>query len=192
MSFFGQKVLPAIRKIEDVEKMMSSNYEYIVILDLHVSRLKPIFQMAQANHKKLIIHMDLVHGLKSDEYSTEYICQEYKPFGLISTKGSVILKARQRGVKSIQRLFLLDTSSIEKSFALIERTQPDYIEVLPGIMPKIIKDIRNRTKREVFAGGLIDTIEEVEQAYEAGAITITTSNKELWKYYHPGKKHTEI
>ncbi|HEY2421619.1 MAG TPA: glycerol-3-phosphate responsive antiterminator [Neobacillus sp.] len=187
MSFFGQKVLPAIRKIEDVDKMMLSNYEYIVVLDMHVSRLKPIFQMAEANHKKLIIHMDLVHGLKSDEYSTEYICQEYKPFGLISTKGSVILKARQKGVKSIQRLFLLDTSSIEKSLALIERTQPDYIEVLPGIMPKIIKDIRNRTKRDVFAGGLIDTIEEVEQAYEAGAITITTSNKLLWKYYEPRK-----
>ena len=185
MSFFGQKVLPAIRKIEDVEKMMSSNYEYLVILDMHVSRLKPIFQMAQANHKKLIIHMDLIHGLKSDEYSTEFICQEFKPFGLISTKGSVILKARQKGVISIQRLFLLDTSSIEKSFALIERTKPDFIEVLPGIMPKIIKDIRNRTKREVFAGGFIDTIEEVEQAFAAGAITVTTSKKELWKYFEP-------
>jgi glycerol uptake operon antiterminator len=189
MSFFGQKVLPAIRKIEDVEKMMSSNYEYLVILDMHVSRLKPIFQMAQANDKKLIIHMDLIHGLKSDEYSTEFICQEFKPFGLISTKGSVILKARQKGVKSIQRLFLLDTSSIEKSFALIERTKPDYIEVLPGIMPKIIKDIRNRTKREVFAGGFIDTIEEVEQAFLAGAITVTTSKKELWKYFEPEKKN---
>jgi glycerol uptake operon antiterminator len=188
MSFFGQKVLPAIRKIEDVEKMMTSNYEYLVILDLHVSRLKPIFQMAKANHKKLIIHMDLIHGLKSDEYSTEFICQEFKPFGLISTKGSVILKARQKGVISVQRLFLLDTSSIEKSFALIERTQPDFIEVLPGIMPKIIKDIRNRTQREVFAGGFIDTIEEVEQAFAAGAITVTTSKKDLWKYFEPEKK----
>ncbi|MBT2727271.1 glycerol-3-phosphate responsive antiterminator [Bacillus sp. ISL-75] len=188
MSFFGQKVLPAIRKIEDVEKMMISNYEYLVILDLHVSRLKPIFQMAKANHKKLIIHMDLIHGLKSDEYSTEFICQEFKPFGLISTKGSVILKARQKGVISVQRLFLLDTSSIEKSFALIERTQPDFIEVLPGIMPKIIKDIRNRTQREVFAGGFIDTIEEVEQAFAAGAITVTTSKKDLWKYFEPEKK----
>lgn len=188
MSFFGQKVLPAIRKIEDVEKMMSSNYEYLVILDLHVSRLKPIFQMAKANHKKLIIHMDLIHGLKSDEYSTEFICQEFNPFGLISTKGSVILKARQKGVISVQRLFLLDTSSIEKSFALIERTKPDFIEVLPGIMPKIIKNIRNRTQREVFAGGFIDTIEEVEQAFAAGAITVTTSKKDLWKHFEPEKK----
>ncbi|MGD8190492.1 glycerol-3-phosphate responsive antiterminator [Brevibacillus ginsengisoli] len=187
MSFFGQKVLPAIRKIEDIEKMMSSNYEYIVILDLHVSRLKPIFQMAKANQKKLIIHMDLIQGLRSDEYSTEFICQEYRPFGVISTKGSVIQKARQKGIKSIQRMFLLDTSSIEKSVALMERTQPDYIEVLPGIMPKIIKEIRNRTNKDVFAGGLIDTIEEVEQAHVAGAITITTSNKDLWKYYDPAK-----
>jgi glycerol uptake operon antiterminator len=186
MSFFGQKVLPAIRKIEDVEKMMSSNYEYLLILDTHVSRLKPIFRMFEANHKKLILHMDLVHGLKSDEYSTEYICQEFKPYGLISTKGSVIQKARQKGVTSIQRMFLLDSSSIEKSLSLIERSNPDYIEVLPGIMPKVIKEIHSRTKKEVFAGGLIDTVEEVELAYKAGATTITTSNKELWKYYEVG------
>jgi glycerol uptake operon antiterminator len=188
MSFYGQKVLPAIRKIENVEKMMSSNYEYLVIMEMHISRLKPIFQLAEVNHKKLIVHMDMIHGLKNDEFSTEYICQEFKPFGIISTKGSVIMKARQKGVKSIQRLFLLDSSSIEKSIGITERTQPDYIEVLPGIIPKIIKDIRHRTDKEVFAGGLIDSIEEVEQAYSAGATSITTSNPELWKYFEPSQR----
>jgi glycerol uptake operon antiterminator len=187
MDFFGQKVLPAIRKMEDVEKMMKSHYEYLVIMDIHVSKLKPIFQLSKESHKKLILHMDLVHGLKNDEYSTEFICQEFKPFGLISTKASVIMKARDKGVTTIQRLFLLDSSSLEKSLALIERTNPDYIEVLPGIMPKIIKDIRRLTKREIFAGGLIDSVEEVEEAYHAGAISITTSNKILWKYYEEQK-----
>jgi glycerol uptake operon antiterminator len=181
-------VLPAIRKIENLEKMMSSNYEYLVIMEMHISRLKPIFQLAEANNKKLIVHMDMIYGLKNDEFSTEYICQEFKPFGIISTRGSVIMKARQKGVKSIQRLFLLDSSSIEKSIGITERTQPDYIEVLPGIIPKIIKDVRNRTDREVFAGGLIDSIEEVEQAYNAGATSITTSNEELWKHFEPLQK----
>jgi glycerol uptake operon antiterminator len=188
MSFYGQKVLPAIRKIENLEKMMSSNYEYLVIMEMHISRLKPIFRLAEANNKKLIVHMDMIYGLKNDEFSTEYICQEFKPFGIISTRGSVIMKARQKGVKSIQRLFLLDSSSIEKSIGITERTQPDYIEVLPGIIPKIIKDVRNRTDREVFAGGLIDSIEEVEQAYNAGATSITTSNEELWKHFEPLQK----
>lgn len=191
MSFFGQKVVPAVRKMEDVEKMMASNYEYIIILEVHISRLRPIFKMAEAHHKKLILHLDLIQGLKNDEYATEYICQEYKPFGLISTKGSVIIKARQKGVKSIQRLFLIDSVSIEKSIALLERTQPDYIEVLPGIIPKLIKDIRDRTNKEVFAGGLIDSIEEVKQAYDSGAISITTSNKKLWKYFEPGRVQSE-
>jgi glycerol uptake operon antiterminator len=188
MSFFGQKILPAIRKMEDVEKIMKSNYTYILILEVHVARLRPIFQLAAAHQKKLIIHMDLIYGLKSDEYAAEYICQEFKPFGLISIKGNVILKAKQKGIKSIQRLFLLDSGSIEKGYALIERTQPDYIEVLPGIMPKVIKDIRQRTKKEIFAGGLIETIEEVEEAYKAGAAAITTSDKRLWKYYEPDKE----
>ncbi len=188
MSFFGQKILPAIRKMEDIEKIMASNYKYIVILEVHVSRLRAIFQIAEAHQKKLIVHMDLIHGLKSDEYATEYICQEFKPFGLISIKGSVILKAKQKGIKSIQRLFVLDSGSLEKGYALIGRTQPDYIEVLPGIVPKIISDIRKQTGKEVFAGGLIDTIEEVEQIYDAGAIAVTTSDKKLWKFFEPGKE----
>ncbi|MDP4106858.1 MAG: glycerol-3-phosphate responsive antiterminator, partial [Bacillota bacterium] len=97
MGFYGQEIIPAMQKMEDLEKLMVSNYTYIIVLEVHVSRLKPIFQMAQAHNKKLILHMDLVHGLKSDEYATEFVCQELKPFGIISTKSSVILKAKQKG-----------------------------------------------------------------------------------------------
>ena len=131
--------------------------------------------------------MDLVQGLKNDEYATEYVCQELKPYGVISTKASVIVKARQKKVKTMQRMFLLDSSSLEKSYQLMERTQPDYIEVLPGLMPKYIEEVKRQTGKLVFAGGLIDTVEEVEQAIAAGASSITTSNKELWKYFEPNK-----
>jgi len=80
----------------------------------------------------MIFHVDLIHGLKNDDYGTEYICQEFSPFGLISTKANVILKAKQRGVLSIQRMFLIDSHALGQSYRLIEKTQPDYIEVLPG------------------------------------------------------------
>ena len=32
-------------------------------MDIHISRLT-VFQMAETNHKKLLVHMDLVHQLK--------------------------------------------------------------------------------------------------------------------------------
>ncbi len=185
MSFFGQKILPAIRKIEDFEKMLESNYEYGVFLDIHMSRLKAVYRLAEQYNKKMFLHMDLVQGLKSDEYATEYICQELRPYGVISIKGSVILKAKQKGVKAMQRVFLLDSSSLQKSYTLTERTQPDYIEILPGLMPRVIKEVKERTNKEIFTGGLIETAEEVEQAIAAGASAITTSEKALWKHFEP-------
>jgi glycerol uptake operon antiterminator len=180
MGFNGQEIIPAMQRMEDLEKLMASNYTYIVVLEIHVSRLKPIFQMAQAYNKKLILHMDLVHGLKSDEYATEFVCQELKPFGIISTKSSVILKAKQKGVTAIQRIFLIDSYALEKSYKLIEKTKPDYIEVLPGAIPQMIAEVKSHLDIPIFAGGLIRTKEEVQNALNAGAQAVTTSRKELW------------
>jgi glycerol uptake operon antiterminator len=84
---------------------------------------------------------------------------------------------------AIQRLFLLDSSALEKSYTLLERTRPDFIEVLPGIMPHIIKEVRERSGIPIFAGGLIRSVSEVELALEAGATAVTTSNKELWDHF---------
>lgn len=79
---------------------------------------------------------------------------------------------------------------MEKSCALLEKTKPDYIEVLPGALTEIITEMNTRTGIPILAGGFIRTVEDVEKALEAGATAITTSKKELWKYY--GKNYSDI
>ncbi|MET3696010.1 glycerol uptake operon antiterminator [Bacillus oleivorans] len=180
-----QKILPASTNLKDFELFLQSDYEVGIFLELHISQLKNVSKMAHSYHKKMIYHVDLIHGIKSDEYATEYICQEFKPYGLISTKSNVILKAKQKGVISVQRLFLIDSHALEKSFRLVEKTKPDYIEVLPGIMPWMIPKIRERVQIPIITGGLICTKEEVDNALQAGAEAITTSNKQLWEYFGP-------
>lgn len=186
MSFDGQIIIPAVRHMKDFEKILNSTYKYGVFLDTHIGQLKSIYQVAHKNDKKMFLHADLIQGLKNDEYATEYLCQEIKPYGLISTRTSVIQKAKQKGVLAIQRIFLLDTNALEKCYALLDKTQPDFIEVLPGAMPKIIAEVLERTKIPILAGGLIRTPEDVRQAVAAGATAITTSNVELWEHF---KKH---
>ncbi|PGV45986.1 glycerol-3-phosphate responsive antiterminator [Bacillus sp. AFS037270] len=178
-----QKILPASGNMKEFENFLKSPYKIGVYLDMHIAQLKNISLMANQHNKKMIYHVDLIHGIKNDEYATEYICQEFKPYGIISTKSSVIQKAKQKGVVAVQRIFLIDSHALEKSYKLIEKTRPDYIEVLPGAMPKMITEVKERVKIPILAGGLIRTSEDVYAALEAGAAGITTSKKELWNLF---------
>lgn len=175
-----QKILPASANMREFERFLDSPYEIGVFLDLHIAQLKNVSMLAKQHGKKMIYHVDLIHGIRNDEYATEYICQEFNPFGLISTKAGVIIKAKQKGVIAVQRIFLIDSHALEKSIKLIEKTRPDYIEVLPGAMPWMIKEVKERVKTPIFAGGLIRTQKEVENALQAGATAITTSKMDLW------------
>ncbi|GAM12946.1 glycerol-3-phosphate responsive antiterminator [Mesobacillus selenatarsenatis] len=176
-----QKILPASSNMKEFEQFLESPFEIGVMLEVHIAQLKNINAMAKQYGKKMIFHVDMIQGLKSDDYSTEYLCQEYKPYGLISTKSSVILKAKQKGVLAVQRVFLIDSHALEKSYKLIQKTRPDYIEVLPGAMPWMIKEVKERVNIPIFAGGLIRTPEEVKNALDAGADAITTSKRDLWE-----------
>lgn len=176
----NQKILPASSSIKEFEKFLKSPFEIGVFLEMHIAHLKSISQLAKEHNKKMIYHLDMIHGIKNDDHATEYICQEYKPYGIISTKSNVILKAKQKKVIAVQRIFLLDSHALEKSYRLVEKTKPDYIEVLPGAMPWMIKEVKERLQTPIFAGGLIRTEEEVENALNAGATAITTSKASLW------------
>ncbi|WP_285289117.1 glycerol-3-phosphate responsive antiterminator [Bacillus sp. ISL-41] len=179
----NQKILPACTNMKDFERFLESPYEVGVFLEMHIAQLKHVSTMAEAHGKKMLYHMDMIHGIKSDDYSAEFICQEYKPYGLISTKSNVILKAKQKDVLAIQRIFLLDSHALEKSYKLLEKTKPDFIEVLPGIVPQIIGEVKERVKIPLLAGGFIRSIQDVEKALDAGAEAVTTSKKECWKHF---------
>ncbi|MBM7702753.1 glycerol-3-phosphate responsive antiterminator [Metabacillus iocasae] len=180
MGFNNQQVLPAIRDMKQLEKFLESDFEYGVLLDSQLGLLKGIMNETKRVGKKLIIHVDLIHGLKHDEYAVDFLCQEYKPAGLISTRANVVLKAKQRGIYAIQRIFLLDSTALRKSYELIKKVKPDYIELLPGIAPSMIQEVQDETNIPVLAGGLIRTEEDVLKALRAGAAAVTTSDRTLW------------
>lgn len=178
-----QKILPVSTNMKEFERFLKSPYEIGVFLDMHIAQLKNINQMSRQYGKKMVYHVDLIHGIKNDEFATEYICQEFKPFGLISTKASVIQKAKQKGVIAVQRIFLIDSHALEKSYKLLEKTEPDYIEVLPGAIPWMITEVKERVNIPILAGGLIRTADDVKNALQAGAAAITTSKRELWDIF---------
>lgn len=179
---FNQTVLPAVKEIKDFEALLEKETDYIILLESRLGLLRKLVRVGQKAGKKVWIHIDLVQGLKADEYGMEYIGQEVKPDGIISTRAHVIRRAKKQNILAVQRLFLIDSQAIEHNVKIIQKTQPDFVEVLPGVLPGMITEIKDRVGVPVIAGGLVRTPEEVSQALHSGASAITTSRSELWPF----------
>lgn len=182
MLFAERSIIPAINNMKDYEKLLEKPIRSIVVLDSHVAQISEMVRMAKRHHKHLFLHADLIQGLKNDVYAAEFICQDVRPDGLISTRSTVLDVAKKRGIVTILRAFLLDSRSLETSYRQLEQVRPDMVEVLPGLIPSMIREVRQRTGIPVIAGGLIRTREEVEDAFAAGAVAISTSNRALWDF----------
>lgn len=116
MVFNGQKILPAIKSMKDFEKIVGGEHTFIVILDMHLSKLASLKKLAREAGKKLIIHADLIQGLKSDRAAAEFLCQVIKPAGLISTRAEVLRVAKKNNVLAIQRVFYLIRWLLKRAF----------------------------------------------------------------------------
>ncbi len=168
--------------MKDFEELMTRDLAYIILLETHLAQLPSLVRIAKKNEKKLILHADLIQGLKHDEAATQFLCQMVQPAGIISTHATVIATAKKNRVLAIQRVFLIDSHSLQTSYRVLQHSKPDYLEVLPGVLPNIIQEVRSSTDIPVLAGGFIRTREEVDAVVAVGATAITTSRKELWDY----------
>lgn len=176
----NKSVIPAIRNMKDFEKALQTDHEKIIFLETRLSTVESTVKYAKKKGKQVYMHVDLIQGLKVDEYGLEYLVNNVKVDGIISTRANVISFARKRNIIGIQRLFALDSHALDHNLKACKKLQPDYIEVLPGVLPGIIQEIREETGIPVIAGGLIRTQNDVDIALRNGAHAVTTSNADLW------------
>ncbi|SET10374.1 glycerol uptake operon antiterminator [Oceanobacillus limi] len=173
-------IIPAIRNMKDFDEVLETSHKAIVLLETRLAQLKDMVAYAKRKNKKVFLHFDLIQGLKADDYGMEFLIREVKPDGILSTRGKVIGLAKKHNLLAIQRLFLLDSSALDNNLTLIRKSKPDCIEVLPGIIPRMIEKVHQDSGLPIIAGGLIKEETDVTAALEAGAVAITTSDKTLW------------
>ncbi len=183
---FARKIKknPLIAAVKDLKKLddaLNSNCEIIFLLNGNIFNLKENVEKAHAKNKLVFIHIDLIDGFSKDLTALKFINQEIKPDGIISTKNNQIKNAKDLGLLTIQRLFIIDSLSIETTVKTSKMTNPDAVEIMPGIMPKITKNLSERLSTPLIAGGLVSEKEEVTLALENGAFGVSTTDPTLWK-----------
>lgn len=173
-------VIAAVKKSEKMEEAANSSCTVIFILCGDIFNLKEMVDKAKEKNKLVFIHVDLIDGFSKDATALKYIAEKICPDGIISTKNSQLKAAKQLGLLTVQRLFIIDSMSIETTVRASASIEPDAVEIMPGIMPKITKRLSGEISVPVIVGGLISEKEDIENAIKSGARGVSTSDNKLW------------
>jgi glycerol uptake operon antiterminator len=136
-------------------------------------------QRAHDKEKLLFVHMDFVDGLSKDAAGVAYLSTKGID-GIISTRTNIIVAARELGIPTIQRFFMIDSRSVDTALESLRQSKADMIEIMPALAYKSIARMKRSVTTPIIAGGLIEFKDEIYQALNAGASMISTGKKELW------------
>ena len=75
--------------------------------------------------------------------------------------------------------FLSSIILSSKRTEMLSVSSPDFIEIIPGVIGKVISRFASRGI-PVIAGGLIESKAEITEALSSGASAVSTGKKELW------------
>lgn len=173
-------IIAGVKDMANLDSALSSDCEIVFLLCGSIFDLKDTVNKARQAGKLIFIHVDLLDGFSKDVTALKYICSEICPDGIISTKNNLLKVAKSLGLLTVQRVFIIDSLSIDTAVKASQMINPDAIEIMPGIMPRIIKKLSTSLDVPVIVGGLVSEKNDVLTAVENGALGVSTSSKEIW------------
>lgn len=171
-------VIAAVQE-ESFPCALSSSAQIIFHLKANLLTVKERIDEVHNAGKKIFIHIDLAEGIAKDKTGIEFL-KSLNVDGIISTRAQLIKYAREYSLVTVQRFFALDSQGTHSIEDMLNITHPDFIEIMPGVIKKIIEHFSDKGV-PVIAGGLIETKAEVTSALSGGALAVSTGKADLWE-----------
>ena len=179
--FSNRRVCAAVRTREDFDYALESKVDVIFLLYSNILNMNSYIEKAHKAEKKIFIHMDFVEGVGKDRIGLEYL-KNLGVDGILTTRSNMIRAAKELGLVTIQRFFIVDSHSVDTAVESIRIAKPDVVEIMPGVVRKKIREFAEKVSTDILAGGLVEFKEDVDLAIEAGATAVSTADRELWNY----------
>ena len=172
-------IIAAVRDDEGLERCLHTDIQTVFVLYGDICNIADIVRRIKEAGTIAIVHADLIGGLAAKEVSVDFLHRSTMADGIISTRVNMIQRAKELQMITILRVFVIDSMAFD-SIRGARALRPDAIDILPGLMPDIIRKVRQETNLPVLTGGLITQKQEVLQALEAGALAISSTAPAVW------------
>ncbi|MDF2662786.1 MAG: antiterminator [Paenibacillus sp.] len=174
------QTIAAVQKESDLDAALQGKVNVIFLLTGSLLNIHELTERVTQAGKHVFLHMEFIEGIAADKGGLAYIAKHVRPTGIISTKSMLIKAAKDHGLLAIQRIFLIDRNAVVRGIKAVEQSSPDAIEVMPGIMPRIIREMTTMTPLPIIAGGLVGNQQEIDEGLRAGALAVSVGANELW------------
>lgn len=175
-------IIAAVKNMDDLEQCCKlEDIQIVFILFGDICSIGEIVRTVKKAGKLAMVHVDLISGLSTREIAVEYIYQNTSADGIITTKSALARRGKELSMFAVLRYFLLDSMAYENILLQQHSIRADFIEVLPGVMPRVIRKLSKELRIPVIAGGMISDKEDVMHALSAGAAAISSTNHSVWK-----------
>ncbi|MCU6707793.1 glycerol-3-phosphate responsive antiterminator [Paenibacillus sp. J5C_2022] len=185
----SKPVITSLMNEEELPAILETSSTVVFILKTDIFKIESIVKRIGEAGKLSFVHFDLIEGIGKDKMGVSYLAEKVGIDGIVTTKNNIIAEAKKQGLLTVQRLFVFDSVSLENGIKMTKSSEPDAIEVLPGMVcQRIMGRIRSALDIPVIAGGLMTDMQDFDVALGSGVIGISTSSKELWRWQDEGMK----
>ncbi|WKV08783.1 glycerol-3-phosphate responsive antiterminator [Thermoanaerobacterium sp. CMT5567-10] len=176
----SNKLIAAIKEEKHIEKAINKNLSGVFLLTGNIGVIKRYVDFYRSHDMFVFVHLEKIGGISFDKEGLEFVANYVKPDGVITTKNNLIKIAKKFDILTIQRCFMIDTDALKKTIEISKEVRPDFIELMPALMPDVIYEFTKNAKELVISGGLIKTSEHMINALLSGAIAVSTGDPKLW------------
>ena len=171
-------VIAALKSDHGLEKALRSDCTTVFFLYGTILNIASLARQAKDAGKLVFIHADLIEGMTAKDICADFIAQNTVADGIISTRPNIIRHAKELGLLTIQRFFLLDSLSFDN--VLRQSSNADAVDLLPCTQPRVIERLSHKVRQPMIASGLLTDKQDVVAALSAGAQAVSTTCTELW------------
>ena len=177
--FRESPIIAAVNSDELLEKACKSDIDVVFVLYGSILSLPGIVDILKESGKTVIVHTDLITGLSSKDIAVDFIKEKTRADGIITTKPTLLKRAKELDLVAGERSFLVDSMALSATVSRIKSFRPDFLEVMPGLIPRVIRELSSFGV-PIVAGGLISTRGEIMEALGAGASAISSTSPDIW------------
>lgn len=185
-TLFGHPIVAALQSGDLIDAVARSRVQSVFVRCGDIRSIRTIVRELLRAGKQVYVQIELVRGLSNDQEAVEYLAEEVRPHGIVTTKGFMIRAIRAAGLVAVHHVFLMDFHSLHQGIKNVKTTKPDAVEIMPGLMPRVVREFRAAVAVPLVVGGMIRYESEIRAILEAGADAAICGTPELWDTDLPG------